>query len=83
MIFSGFSGRATRLLARTLAHQAEVFWPPIYDENYLQIGAFIVQYEAAEVTDTPEDILRTDLLADFKVMSLPADAILRRLGKVS
>ncbi len=83
MLFSGFSGRATRLLARTLAHQAEVFWPPIYDENYLQIGAFIVQYEAAEETDSPEDILRTDLLADFKVMPLPNAAIMRRLGKVS
>ncbi len=79
----GSRGRATRLLARTLAHQAEVFWPPIYDENYLQIGAFIVQYEAAEETDSPEDILRTDLLADFKVMPLPNAAIMRRLGKVS
>ncbi len=27
MILSGFSGRATRLLARTLAHRAEDFWP--------------------------------------------------------
>ena len=83
MIFSGFSGRATRLLARTLAHQAEVFWPPIYDENYLQIGAFIVTYEAADETDAPEDILRTDLLADFKVLPLPGEAIKRRMGKVS
>ncbi len=51
MVLSGFSGRATRLLARTLAHQAEVFWPPIYQENYLQIGAYIVQYASPNKTN--------------------------------
>jgi hypothetical protein len=83
MILSGFSGRATRLLARTLAHQAEVFWPPIYQENYLQIGAFIVQYSSPSETDEPEDILRTDLVAEAKVIPLPVEAIQRRLNKVS
>jgi hypothetical protein len=82
MILSGFTGRATRLLARTLAHQAEVFWPPIYQENYLQIGAFIVQYASPE-PDDPEDILRTDLVAESTVISLPVEAIKRRLTKVS
>lgn len=83
MVLSGFSGRATRLLARTLAHQAEVFWPPIYQENYLQIGAYIVQYSSPSETDEPEDILRTDLVADAKVIPLPVEAIQRRLNKVS
>ena len=83
MICSGFSGRATRLLARTLAHQAEVFWPPIYDQNYLQIGGYIVQYAAPDEADSPEDLLRTDLLAEFKVLPLPGEAIMRRLNKVS
>jgi hypothetical protein len=83
MILSGFSGRATRLLARTLAHQAEVFWPPIYHENYLQIGAYIVQYSASDAADDAEDILRTDLLAEAKVIPLPVEAIQRRLNKVS
>ena len=78
MILSGFSGRATRLLARTLAHQAEVFWPPIYQENYLQIGAYIVQYSSPSEDDHPEDILRTDLVAEAKVIPLPAEAIQRR-----
>lgn len=82
MILSGFSGRATRLLARTLAHQAEVFWPPIYQENYLQIGAYIVQYASPETGET-EDILRTDLMAESTVIALPAEAIHRRLSKVS
>jgi hypothetical protein len=82
MVLSGFTGRATRLLARTLAHQAEVFWPPIYQENYLQIGAYIVQYAQPE-TDEPENILRTDLLAEATVIPLPVEAIQRRLNKVS
>ncbi len=69
MILSGFSGRATRLLARTLAHQAEVFWPPVYDENYLQIGAYIVQY-AASNEDEPEDILSTSLNAEATIIPL-------------
>lgn len=83
MICSGFSGRATRLLARTLAHQAEVFWPPIYDQNYLQIGAFIVQYAAPNESDAPEDLLRTDMLAEFKVLPLPTEAMVRRMNRVS
>ncbi|MDZ4849424.1 MAG: helix-turn-helix transcriptional regulator [Pirellulaceae bacterium] len=83
MILSGFSGRATRLLARTLAHQAEIFWPPIYQENYLQIGAFIVQYSSPAEGDEPEDILRTDLVAEANVIPLPVEAIQRRLNRVS
>ncbi len=82
MVLSGFSGRATRLLARTLAHQAEVFWPPIYQENYLQIGAYIVQY-ASTAESEQEDILRTDLLGESTVIPLPMESIQRRLTKVS
>lgn len=81
MVLSGFSGRATRLLARTLAHRAEDFWPPIYHENYQQVGAFIVQYESPSEPDGAHDILRTDLLANSTVVPLPAEAIARRLGK--
>jgi len=83
MVLSGFSGRATRLLARTLAHRAEDFWPPVFHENYLQVGAFIVQYEASEAVDDPNDILSTDLMANAKVIPLPGEAIERRLGKGS
>lgn len=80
MVLSGFSGRATRLLARTLAHRAEDFWPPIYHENYQQVGAFIVQYEASSDDDaSPDDILRTDLLASSKIIPLPRETMARRL----
>jgi hypothetical protein len=83
MVLSGFSGRATRLLARTLAHRAEDFWPPVFHENYLQVGAYIVQYEASDEVDDPADILSTDLMANATVIPLPAEAIAKRLGKGS
>ncbi len=79
MVLSGFSGRATRLLARTLASRAEEFWPPIYQENYMQIGAYIVRYSSGEETDQPNDLLRTDLIGNPTVTPLPVEAIARRM----
>lgn len=79
MVLSGFSGRATRLLARTLANRSEAFWPPVYQANYLQIGAYIVQYEAIESEAEPYDILRTDVIGNPIVTPLSAEVIERRL----
>ncbi len=79
MVLSGFSGRATRLLARTLANRGEEFWPPVYQENYLQIGAFIVQYQAATEASEPDDILRTDVIGNPTIIPLPLEAIAKRL----
>jgi hypothetical protein len=79
MVLSGFSGRATRLLARTLAHRAEDFWPPIFRQNYLHVGAFIVQYDAPEGEEQPHEILRTDVLAGAQIIHLPTEALGRRL----
>jgi len=81
MVLSGFSGRATRLLARTLAYRAEDFWPPIFHENYLQVGAYLVQYEASEESEDTLDILSTDTMANATVIPLPTEAISKRLGK--
>lgn len=81
MVLSGFSGRATRLLARTLAHRAEDFWPPVFHENYLQVGAFIVKYEATDAVDESNDILSTDLMANATVIPLSPEVFARRLGK--
>jgi hypothetical protein len=79
MVLSGFSGRATRLLARSLARSADNFWPPVIQESSLQVGAFIIQFEASSETDDPEDILRTDILANSKVIPIPQSVIARRL----
>jgi hypothetical protein len=79
MVLSGFSGRATRLLARTLANRSEEFWPPVYQENYLQVGAYIVQYEGATEQSNSDDILRTDVVGNPTVTRIPAEAIARRM----
>jgi hypothetical protein len=76
MAFCGFSGRATRWLARTLSNQAEGFWPPIYCEPSFEIGAFIVQYDPKE----SGDLLKTNLTVPPQITRLPAEAISRRLS---
>jgi hypothetical protein len=78
MVLSGFSGRATRLLARSLANRSEEFWPPVYQENYLQVGAYIVQYQAATEATQPDDILRTDIVGNPTITPVPREAIARR-----
>jgi hypothetical protein len=80
MVLSGFSGRATRLLARTLAHRAEDFWPPVYQEKYVQVGAFVVQYETTDEARDSEDILRTDITGEATIIPLSSDVIARRLA---
>ncbi len=79
MVLSGFSGRATRLLARTLSNRSEEFWPPVYQANYQQIGAYIVQYQAASEAGHQDDILRTDIIGNPTIIPLPGEAIERRL----
>ncbi len=79
MVLSGFSGRATRLLARTLSSRSEEFWPPVYQENYLQVGAYIVQYDVPNESVQPDDILRTDLIGSPTITPIPTEAIARRL----
>ncbi len=80
MALGGFSGRATRLLARTLATRAEGFWPPIYSAQGIQVGAFIVQFTLSSGTSKGQDILRTDLVASTKIIPLSEEAIERRIS---
>lgn len=79
MVLGGFSGRATRLLAKTLASRAEGFWPPIYSRHGIQVGAFIVQYTFATEDAASRDLLRTDLVAGTKIIPLDTEVIARRL----
>ncbi len=78
MVLGGFSGRATRLLSRTLASRAEEFWPPIYSRHGIQVGAFIVKYYFSEEDHMP-DLLQTDLSADTTIIPLDQEVIARRL----
>lgn len=79
MVLSGFSGRATRLLARSLANRGEEFWPPVYQANYQQVGAFIVQYGESTEESGPDDILRTDIVGNPTIIPIPEAAIARRM----
>ncbi len=79
MVLGGFSGRATRLLAKTLATGAEGFWPPIYSHHGIQVGAFIVKYTFEDEDVRQSDLLRTDLVAGTTIIPLDHDVIARRL----
>ena len=80
MVLGGFSGRATRLLARALATRAEDFWPPIYEMQGIQVGGFIVKF-TLPASKKEEDILRTDLVATSDVTQIPTEAFQRRLER--
>ena len=80
MVLSGFSGRATRLLAKTLAIRGEEFWPPVYDESGIQIGAYLVTYDNADTKPSPDDLLYNPGGA-AEIMPLPHGAIARRMAK--
>ncbi|MDA8744684.1 helix-turn-helix transcriptional regulator [Rubripirellula amarantea] len=80
MVLSGFSGRATRLLAKTLAIRGEEFWPPVYEEDGLQIGAYLVQYENTENKPSRDDLLFNSGGA-AEIMPLSREAIAKRIAR--
>jgi len=82
MALGGFSGRATRLLAKTLATRAQDLWPPVYCAHGIQVGAFIVQYTLNKDEVADQDILRTDLVANTHIIALDGETIERRLKSV-
>ena len=80
MVLSGFSGRATRLLAKTLAIRGEEFWPPVYEEDGTQIGAYLVQYDNTDSKPTREDLLYNPGGA-AEIMPLSREAIAKRMAR--
>ncbi len=80
MALAGFSGRATRLLAKTLAARAEDFWPPIYSAQGVHVGAFVVQYTINPEDAKSHNILSTDLVANTNIIRLDKETIERRLN---
>ena len=80
MVLSGFSGRATRLLAKTLAIRGEEFWPPVYEEDGTQIGAYLVQYDNTDTKPSREDLLYNPGGA-AEIMPLPREAIAKRMAR--
>lgn len=80
MVLGGFSGRATRLLARALATRAEDFWPPVYEMQGVQVGGFMVKFTLPS-SKKETDILRTDLVATTEVTPIAEEAFARRLER--
>ncbi|MEC7109563.1 MAG: helix-turn-helix transcriptional regulator [Planctomycetota bacterium] len=80
MAIGGFSGRATRLLARALATRAESFWPPVYNDQGIQVGCFLVQFSPSAEKNVG-DLLRTDLVAETKIIRLSSEVIERRMQR--
>ena len=78
MVLSGFSGRATRLLAKTIAIRGEEFWPPVYEKDGLQVGAFLVQYANADSGSSRDDLL-FNAGGAAEIMPLSAKAIAKRM----
>lgn len=79
MVLSGFTGRATRYLAKTLATRSEAFWPPVYEKSHLKIGAYIVEYDTDGSKPKSDDLLMTNVSAAAKITPLSAKAIARRI----
>tara|TARA_R110002049_G_scaffold4601_4_gene31803 strand:- start:20667 stop:21815 length:1149 start_codon:yes stop_codon:yes gene_type:complete len=80
MVLSGFSGRATRLLAKTLAIRGEEFWPPVYEEDGTQIGAYLVQYDNTDTKPSRDDLLYNPGGA-AEIMPLSREAIAKRMAR--
>lgn len=79
MALGGFSGRATRLLARHLARHGEEFWKPVYDDEGIQIGAFVVKFAITGPPVADSDIIGADPPAETTVIRLDPEVIARRM----
>lgn len=82
MAVGGFSGRATRLLARMLARRGEEFWPPVYEGQGIQIGAFVVKWTLPEQL-AGEELLSTESHVDGQIVRLDGDVIARRMQQAA
>jgi len=78
MVLGGFTGRGTRLLSRTLANQADSFWPPTYQGHGLQVGAFIVEY-SLRPREAQTHIPAPPSSATTKIIRIDKEVIARRL----
>ncbi|MCC6494325.1 MAG: hypothetical protein IT424_15040 [Pirellulales bacterium] len=78
MALGGFSGRATRLLARLLARRGDEFWPPVYSDEGLQIGAYVVKF-ALHRQSSEDELVGAELHADDQIIPLDHSVIARRM----
>lgn len=79
MVLGGFSGRATRLLARLLARRGDEFWPPVYTDEGVQIGAFVVKFKLPSHPVEESGLRRGEPHAEDQIIPLDAAVLARRM----
>ncbi|MBM4003251.1 MAG: helix-turn-helix transcriptional regulator [Planctomycetes bacterium] len=81
MALGGYSGRATRSLARSLSSIAKDLWPPVSVNDGLRIGAFIVQFSYSSLQDKQTAILTTESVDSLRVIALHSTTIRSRFPR--
>jgi hypothetical protein len=79
MVLGGFSGLATRLLARLLARRGDEFWPPVYSDEGLQIGAFVVRFTLPSRPVEELGVARGEPHAEDQIIRIDHEVIARRM----
>jgi len=79
MALGGFSGRATRLLARLLARRGDEFWPPVYSDEGLQIGAFVVKFRLGGQGANDGGLDVDEYSAEDEIIRLDQETLVRRM----
>ena len=79
MALGGFSGRATRLLALHLARHGEDFWGPVYEDEGIQIGAFIVKFTLSGSAAASQEFMGEDRHAESTIIRLDGEVLARRM----
>jgi hypothetical protein len=82
MALGGYSGRATRSLARSLSSIAKDLWAPVYVNDGLWIGAYIVQFSYSSQQDRQNAILTTESVDNLRVIPLHTKVIGSRFPKL-
>lgn len=83
MVWGGYTGRATRCLAKILSDgQADCFWPPAIDDERQSVGAFVVQFDFRE-TRKKKGISKMphETLVGYRVTPLTADVLAPRIAR--
>jgi len=80
MVIGGFTGRGTRLIAKTLASQADSFWPPTYQGHGMQLGAFVIDY-SLKPREMKHHIPAPASSAGAKVIRVDEEVFVRRFGR--
>lgn len=81
MVLGGFSGRATRLLARTLADRGHDFSQPVFSHQGLHIGAYLVDFtlQPSSADGAGRSFLTPPPVVSTRIIPLDADVLATRL----